>query len=184
MWGILFVIAAWLFKASSLGLKLRASRDSQYAAISLGISIVRARWVAYVLSAFACGFGGALWAHFITSFSPTAFYLTQTFVILTMLIVGGTQTVSGAVVGTVLVTAFHEGLRQVENSWNLKGTLPFQAVGVTEVALAVILILVVALRPGGIIQERELTLWRRRRQDRAPAVLDTSRIDGALADTD
>lgn len=156
MWALLVIVAAFLFKQSSLGLKLRASRDNVHAAASLGVDVVRVRFIAFVVSAFICGVAGALWAHFITSFAPGAFYLSQTFVILTMLIVGGPRTVSGAAFGVLLVTVVHEGLRHIENELNVQGGLPFQVVGMTEVLLAIALIAMLAFRPGGFIQRREI----------------------------
>ncbi len=60
------------------------------------------RWLAFIASAFIAGVGGGLWAHFITSFSPYSFYLTETFVVLAMLVIGGPYSVSGAVVGTLV----------------------------------------------------------------------------------
>jgi branched-chain amino acid transport system permease protein len=155
-WALPVIVAAFLYKQSSLGLKLRASRDNLHAAASIGVNVFRVRFIAFVISAFVCGVAGALWAHFITSFAPGAFYLSQTFVILTMLIVGGPRTVSGAALGVLLVTIVHEGLRHVENQLNLNATLPFQIVGMTEVLLAVALIAMLAFRPGGLIQRREI----------------------------
>lgn len=156
MWALVAIVGAFAYKQSSLGLKLRASRDNLHAAASLGVDVVRVRFIAFVVSAFVCGVAGALWAHFITSFAPGAFYLSQTFVILTMLIVGGPRTVSGAALGVLLVTIVHEGLRHVENQFNLNATFSFQVVGMTEVLLAVALIAMLAFRPGGLIQRREI----------------------------
>jgi branched-chain amino acid transport system permease protein len=156
MWALATIVAAFLYKQSSLGLKLRASRDNLHAAASLGVNVVRVRFIAFVVSAFVCGVAGALWAHFITSFAPGAFYLSQTFVILTMLIVGGPRTVSGAALGVLLVTIVHEGLRHIENDFNVNATFPFQVVGMTEVLLAIALIAMLAFRPGGLIQRREI----------------------------
>ena len=51
----------------------------------------------FILAALFAGIGGALWGHFVTSFSPRAFYLQETFVILSMLVIGGANTVTGAV---------------------------------------------------------------------------------------
>jgi branched-chain amino acid transport system permease protein len=155
LWGLTFLVVAWAFKHSSMGLRLRASRDSEFAASTVGIDIVRLRWIAFTISAFVAGFAGGLWAHFITSFTPRAFYLTETFVVLTMLIVGGPRTVSGAVVGTVVVTAAFQGLRSVENELNIQFA-PFQVVGLTEIVLAVVLIAILAIRPGGLFEEREI----------------------------
>ena len=53
----------------------RASRDDERAAAAMGANIPALRWRAFVLAALFAGVGGALWGHFITSFSPKAFYL-------------------------------------------------------------------------------------------------------------
>jgi branched-chain amino acid transport system permease protein len=160
--GLATIAVAYWFKESNLGLKLRASRDDHFAAATIGVNIVNVRWGAFTLSAFLAGFGGALWAHYITSFSPSAFYLTETFVILAMLVVGGPNSVSGAVAGTVLVTAVREGLRAVENGVNISQLLPESLVGFTEVMLAIALILILIFRPSGILAGRELR-WGRKR---------------------
>lgn len=161
VFGLLVIFGGYWFKESSLGLKLRASRDDRYAAASIGINLVQVRWIGFVLSAFIAGFGGGLFAHFITSFSPYAFYLTETFSLLAMLVVGGPGSVSGAVVGTVAVTFAREGLRYIENSVNMANLLPNGLVGFTEVFLATALILILALRPSGIMGGREVR-WRGR----------------------
>jgi branched-chain amino acid transport system permease protein len=156
--GLGAIVLAYYFKESNLGLMLRASRDDRYAAGAAGINIVTVRWLGFILSAFMAGFAGGLWAHFITSFSPYAFYLSETFAILTMLVVGGPGGISGAVIGTVVVTFVHEGLRQIENSVNLQGG---GLVGFTEVFLATALIALLIWRPGGIMGGRELR-WNRK----------------------
>ncbi len=156
IYGVITIFLAFWFKESSLGLKIRASRDDSYAASAIGVNIIQVRWMAFVLSAFVAGFGGGLWAHFITSFSPYAFYLTTTFTILAMLVVGGPLGVSGAVIGTVVVTFVHEGLRGIENWVNINQLLPITLVGFTEISLSIILILILILRPSGILGGREL----------------------------
>jgi branched-chain amino acid transport system permease protein len=153
---VLFTAVAWWFKESRTGLKLRASRDDAYAAASVGINIVAVRYAAFILSAFMAGFAGGLWAHFITSFSPYAFYLSAMFVFLAMLVIGGPNGVSGAVVGAVLVTALREILRSIENNVNMSKILPSGLVGFTEIVMAVLLIVILILRPGGIMGGREL----------------------------
>lgn len=155
-WGVLVVVLAYLFKESGLGLKLRASREEELAAAAIGIDLVMVRWVAFILSAAVVALGGALWAHFITSFSPVSFYLTQTFLVIAMLIVGGTESVAGAVVGTVLVTLIFEGLRAVETAANLGQWFSGNLVGFTEVFLAAALIALLILRPAGVTGGREL----------------------------
>jgi branched-chain amino acid transport system permease protein len=142
VFALLFLGVAWWFKESSVGLKLRASRDDAYAAAAVGINIVAVRYRAFILSAVMAGFAGALWAQFITSFSPYAFYLSAMFVFLSMLVIGGPMSISGAVIGTVLVTVLREGLRNIENNVNMSGILPTGLVGFTEVVMAVLLVVI------------------------------------------
>ena len=68
---------------------------------SVGIVIMRPRLMAFVISAFFTAVAGALWAHFLTSFSPKAFYFDITFRVITMLVVGGMGSVTGSVVGPI-----------------------------------------------------------------------------------
>jgi branched-chain amino acid transport system permease protein len=162
LWSVIFVTVAYVFKESRLGLKLRASREDEQAAATVGINIVFVRWVAFTLSIFVAGVAGGLWAHFITTFSPNAFYLQQTFLIVTMLIIGGTGSVAGAVVGTVTVTVIYEGLRAVENAISLGQLLPFNIAGATEVFLSITLILILIYRPAGIMRGQEVRWFRGR----------------------
>lgn len=161
VFAVLTIFAVYFFKESRIGLRLRASRDDRYAAASIGINMVMMRWLAFVASAFIAGVGGGLWAHFITSFTPYSFYLTETFVILAMLVIGGPYSVSGAVVGTLMVTAVRELLRTIENYVNILQIFPNGFFGFTEVVLAIVLILILVYRPEGIMGSRELT-WVRK----------------------
>ena len=167
IWAFIVIVVAFVFKESSLGMKLRASRDNVHAANAVGIDVVRTRWIAFVISAFICGMAGAMWAHFITSFQPGAFYMSMTFIVLTMLIVGGPQTVSGTALGVLIITVVSEGLRQMENALGMNDSFPFDTVGMTEILLAIVLILVLAFRPGGLVERTELGAnWARGRQRR------------------
>lgn len=149
----LAIVVALAFKESRIGLLLRATRDDERAAGALGASIPALRWCAFILSALIAGIGGALWGHFITSFSPKAFYLKETFLILAMLVIGGTNTVTGAVIGTFVVTIVFELLRALETTLNSSGV---QVVGLTEIILALAMIGVMIVRPGGLFAAAEI----------------------------
>lgn len=163
---ILAVVAAVAFKESKMGLLLRTSRDDEVAAGAMGVHIPRLRWQAFIISAFFAGVGGALWGHFITSFSPKAFFLKETFVILGMLVIGGANTVTGAVFGAVIVTVAFESLRAFEGALNKAQIFSEQVVGLTEIVLALAMIAVLAIRPGGLFATHEIgaILNRRRRK--------------------
>jgi branched-chain amino acid transport system permease protein len=169
---VITIFAVYLFKESRVGLRLRATRDDAYAAASIGINMVMMRWIAFIASAFIAGVGGALWAHFITSFSPYSFYLTETFVVLAMLVIGGPYSVSGAVVGALIVTAAREILRAIENYVNILQVFPQGFFGFTEVILAIVLILILVFRPSGILGSREISWPRFVRKQKATGDLD------------
>lgn len=167
------IVFALAFKESRAGLLLRAVRDDEAAAEASGAHVSMLRWRAFVISALLAGLGGALWGHFITSFSPKAFYLKETFVILGMLVIGGPMSVTGAVVGAIVVTVAFEGLRAAETAVNIAQIFPRAIVGLTEVTLAVGMILLLIARPAGIFATNEigslLLRWRSRKsagQDR------------------
>jgi branched-chain amino acid transport system permease protein len=150
------VVGALLFKETRTGKLLRASREDEVAAAALGANIPQLRWRAFILAAFVAGIGGALWGHFITSFAPKSFYLKETFLIITMLVIGGANTVTGAVAGTVLITVAYEGLRSTEGALNATSIGAGQVIGLTEIVLALAMIAVMILKPGGLFPNREI----------------------------
>ncbi|MDX1053432.1 branched-chain amino acid ABC transporter permease [Sinorhizobium medicae] len=162
------VVVALVFKESRTGKLLRASREDEVAAAALGADIPQLRWRAFILAAFIAGIGGALWGHFITSFAPKAFYLKETFLIITMLVIGGANTVTGAVAGTILITFAYEALRGTEGALNATSFGAGQVVGLTEIVLALAMIAVMIVRPGGLFPNREighiLTRTRRKKE--------------------
>lgn len=150
------IIAALAFKESRFGVLLRTTRDDEIAAGAMGAHIPNLRWIAFILSALFAGIAGALWGHYITSFSPKAFYLKETFVVLGMLVIGGPSTVTGAVAGVFIVTFVFEALRAIEGWLNQAQIFSEQVVGVTEIVLALAMIAVLAFRPGGLVATREV----------------------------
>lgn len=165
---VIFVVH-W-YRESSPGLRLRSSRDDRYAAMAVGINVVQVRYVGFVFSALLAGIGGGVWAHLITSFSPKAFYILEMFVLLTMLVIGGQGSVSGAFVGTALVTAARQILIQVESGINNSGALTLEVFGLTDIVLAILMVVVLIWRPNGIVGGQEFTWPLFRRQ--TPPVAD------------
>lgn len=147
---VLVVYVVWRLKRSSYGRAMFAQRRDRWAAQSVGISVLTPRLIAFVVSAFFTAIAGSLFAHFITSFSPTVFYFDLTFRVITMLVVGGMGSVSGSVIGTGVVLAIAEGLRRVEDS-----TLLY---GLSGILLAAFFIGVIIFRPEGIMGQREISL--------------------------
>ncbi len=156
IWAVIAVYAVWRIGASAFGRDMRSGRDNEIAALSLGVSVFRSRLLGFCLSAFLTGVAGSLWAHFITSFSPKSFYFTQAFSIITMLVVGGLGSVSGSVIGVVLITVLSELLRNAERGLDLGWFQIPPIYGASQIIMAVLFVLVIVYRPAGLMGGREI----------------------------
>jgi len=158
------IAIGYLYAISRSGLALRATRDESVAASASGIDIVRERLIAFVVSAFIIGLAGALYAHFLSIVNPGAFYLRTTFVTLSMLVVGGMYSLSGAVTGVVAMSALIELFRNLEKGVDLGGLTVALPNGFQEIAIGVITIIILMYLPTGLTRNRELSWpgWRRR----------------------
>jgi branched-chain amino acid transport system permease protein len=153
---VVAMTAAFLFQESRTGRRLRASREDEHAAAAIGVNVHRERLIAFVLSAFIVALGGALFAHFVGIFSPDDFYLKTTFLVLAMLVIGGRESLAGAVVGTLVITLVSEGLLRLEEGVHLPGAYLRPPSGTQETGLGVFLLLALILRPNGITGGREI----------------------------
>lgn len=159
-WVIVAVVVATAFAASRHGLRLRASREDEVAVRSLGVGVVGQRTMAFLLSAFIMGVAGALYAQQVGSFQPSSLYLDITFLLIAMLIIGGFTSLSGAVVGSLGLTIVAELLRQLEKGPDLFGLDLPSIGGLRDIALSVLMLAVLVLRPGGLLGASELC-WTR-----------------------
>lgn len=159
---VLAIFIAWAHAISRSGLALRAARDEPTAASASGVDIPRERLIAFVVSGAVMGLGGALMAHSIGVVTPDTFYLGLTFITLSMLVVGGMGSLSGAVLGVVLLSALIQGLRFLEGGVTIGDGVFALPKGIQEIALGVIMIVILALRPAGLFGNREITLTRNR----------------------
>ncbi|MEN6296708.1 MAG: branched-chain amino acid ABC transporter permease [Rectinema sp.] len=160
IWAILVLYIVWRIKFSSFGRKMMAARDNEIAARSLGINVMASRLLAFCISAFFTGVAGALWAHFITAFSPKSFYFSQTFSVVTMLVVGGLGSLSGSVVGVMLITILSEILRNAERGFSIGPLVIPEVYGASQVIMAVLFVLFIVFRPRGLFGDAELDVRR------------------------
>jgi branched-chain amino acid transport system permease protein len=155
---VVVVAVARLYRESGLGLQLRASREDEVAAEALGVNVRARRLEAWVLSAVVSGAAGVLLGHFLGAFSPTQFYLTLTLTIVTMVIVGGGNTVSGVVVGAILVTAVLQGLGDLETGVRVGPVRLPELLGLPTLGLSAALLGTVYFKREGVFGREELEL--------------------------
>lgn len=152
------VLVAYFHAISRSGLALRAARDEATAAAASGVDIPRERLIAFVISGGIMGLGGALFAHSVGVVTPDTFYLGLTFITLSMLVVGGMNSLSGAVLGVVILSIIIQLLRWMEKGVDFGGTTFALPLGVQEIAIGVVMIVILMYRPSGLTRNREL-VW-------------------------
>jgi branched-chain amino acid transport system permease protein len=159
---------SFVLQRSRIGLQLRAAQDDEVAALAAGIPVALHRGIAFVISGIIMAVAGGLYGMTVGTVNPGLFYLNTTFLIFTMLVVGGMRNLTGALVGSVFVSVVAEMLRHAEQGSLLGVVIPTRA-GVRDVGLAVILLIVLLWRPEGLTRGRELSLRLRGRGIRLAA---------------
>ena len=153
---ILLYIMYRLIRRSSYGRGLIAMRDDDVAAQTLGVRLVTKKISIFCLSAFAAGIGGALWGHLQSVISGQFFYFTDSFKIVEMSIIGGMFSLSGGIVGALVMTFLPELLAPLETGLVIGGFRLPELYGVSNLILAVLLILLIIFRKQGILGYSEI----------------------------
>lgn len=155
MFFTLFVI--WRLTRSSFGRAMKAIREDEVAAEAMGVRTFRYKMMAFVLSGFFAGGAGGLLAHLITTISPNLFTFFLTFNLLTIIVVGGLGSHSGAVIASVLFVLGSEGLRAAEEPFSI-GPLQVPGIpGMRMVIFSLLLIGVMIFARRGIMGREELS---------------------------
>lgn len=153
---LLTIIVAYLYQVSRWGLMLRAAREDEVAAKATGVSLYWSRLIAFTLSGFVAGLAGVLFAHFMGTVSIANFFLNHTFLIVAMLVIGGLQSLAGAVVGVVMISFVIEIFRRAEVGFLVGSTPVSIPAGSQELILASIMLLILMFRKTGIMGGKEL----------------------------
>lgn len=163
------IFVAKLFRDSPTGLQLRASSEDLLAARAMGVPVERLRHIAWVLSALVAGVAGVLHSTFLGAIGPNSFYFNQTFLIMAMLILGGMRSVSGAIVGTLLISIGNEVARTFENGPVVFGQKLPEMFGLTGFFLGAVIVICMVKRREGILGDSEFEdLFHRLRTSRGP----------------
>ena len=137
---------------SPWGRVLRGLREDETAAAALGKSPARYRLEAFVLGAMVMGLGGAIYAHFIGFIAPEDFLPILTFQVWTMLVVGGSGSNRGALLGGVLVWGLWSGSGALVAAL-LPQALQARGAALQVVLIGVVLAAVLLRRPRGLLGE-------------------------------
>jgi branched-chain amino acid transport system permease protein len=109
--GLLFLFCTDRVLNSRVGRAWLSIRENQTAAQSLGIPISHYKSISFVYSAFWAGLCGAAYASFVVFIDTTVFSMTLSMDIISMVLIGGSGTLAGPVIGAFVVQFLSEGLR-------------------------------------------------------------------------
>jgi branched-chain amino acid transport system permease protein len=154
IWLLVLIVGVALARLSGapFGRVLRAIREDETVASVAGKRTLAFKVQAFAIGAFVLGLAGGLYASFNAYVAPDAFAPLVTLYIVLALTAGGTGSMAGAVIGGILVVALTEGTRFLGALF--PGLQPVQVAALRQGAIGVALILILHLRPQGILPER------------------------------
>ncbi len=151
-----FVAAAFLLlqrvRHSPYGRVLRAIRDDDQVAAVAGKRVIAFKVQAFAVSSGILGLAGALYGHYTSFIAPETFVPLLTIYVVLALTAGGTGNNVGAVVGALIIVLFLEGTRFM-TGW-IPALKPVQIAAVREFMIGASLIIILRVRPGGLLPER------------------------------
>ena|SRR5438876_2101376 len=165
---------------SDIGRALVSIREDELAAEAMGVNTTRYKVLSFVISSALAGVAGVLFAHYTQFLSTNDFQFIRSFEIIIMVVLGGMGSITGAVLGALVITVLPEFLRSLgPMTESILGK-----VGVTHIPLglheflmglanyrlviyAALLILIMLTRPQGVLGTREFGFsWLKRAQRR------------------
>lgn len=146
----LIIVLTRNLKFSSHGLAFMSIREDEIAADAMGVNTTRIKVTAFVLSAFFAGVGGVLFAHY-KAFKPDTFGFILSMNYVVMIVLGGTGSITGATMAAIGLTILPELLKPV------KDKVPFFTDEYRQVIYALLLVLMMILRPTGVFGTGELS---------------------------
>jgi branched-chain amino acid transport system permease protein len=145
---------------SRLGRAWIAIREDEVAAASMGVPLVKSKLQAYATGAAFGGMSGAFLGAFLNTVNADQFQFGFSILILAMIILGGLGSIWGAMAGAVALTVIQYQVIQADAFKNIPGDLgfSFSLPDIQYLLYGVLLILMMVLRPQGLIPERRRKL--------------------------
>jgi len=146
-----FVTAViYLLARTSFGRSLRAIRDNEVAAAAFGKNPTAIKTIAVAISSALCGIAGVLYAFHVSFVNPETFTVDQSVLILAMIIIGGTGTVFGPILGALIIHMLPAGLTYLT-------FLPARELAsLQQIIYGAAMVLLMIYRPSGLIGRANL----------------------------
>jgi branched-chain amino acid transport system permease protein len=166
-WFALGLVAAMLLvsvrlRDSRMGRAWIALRDDEQAAAGAGVPVARTKLQAYAVGAALGGVAGAFLAAYLRTVNPTQFTFSFSIFILAMVVLGGLGSIGGAILGAIVLSEVNSWLLpDVLDGLPARVGLDFHASSVASGVYGLVLLIVMLLRPEGLVPE--ISRARRRR---------------------
>ncbi len=155
--GICIVLIVLLLN-SSYGRAFKAIRDDEIAAEAMGVNLFKHKELAFVISSFFAGVGGALLAMFQNTVTAAPFTTNMTYEILLIVVIGGIGSITGSVIGSFIFIGLNEWLlRGLDQGQWLGIQSSLMRAGFRKVVFAILIMLVVLFFAKGIMGNREFS---------------------------
>ena len=143
---ITFFVLANLVRGAT-GRRFRMVRDDEVAARLSGVDVARTQVLAYVVSAACAGLAGSLFAYWVTVTSPSGFTLNLSLALLTAIVIGGLGSLSGAVLGSIILVYLPVWTGDLASSLSLSSNV---ANNVPLAIYGIVLIVAILAFPRGV----------------------------------
>jgi branched-chain amino acid transport system permease protein len=154
---VLTIIVVYNIVNSDTGRALISIREDELAAEAMGVNTTRYKVISFVISSSFAGIAGALFGHFRQFLHTNDFQFIRSIEIIIMIVLGGMGSITGAVLGAIVITILPELLRK----------LPGDLYGYRLVIYSALLIVIMLTRPQGVMGAKEFGLsWLKRPQRR------------------
>jgi branched-chain amino acid transport system permease protein len=154
---IITIVVVYNIVNSDIGRALISIREDELASEAMGINTTRYKVLAFVISSAFAGVAGALFGHFRQFLHTNDFQFIRSIEIIIMIVLGGMGSITGSVLGAIVITILPELLRK----------LPGDLYGYRLVIYSALLILIMLTRPQGVMGAKEFGIsWLKRAQRR------------------
>ena len=154
---IITIVVVYNIVHSDIGRALISIREDELASEAMGINTTRYKVLAFVISSAFAGIAGALFGHFRQFLHTNDFQFVRSIEIIIMIVLGGMGSITGSVLGAIVITVLPELLRK----------LPGDLYSYRLVIYSGLLIIIMLTRPQGVMGSKEFGIpWLKRSQKR------------------
>jgi branched-chain amino acid transport system permease protein len=141
----LVTFAIFVLARTSFGRNLKAIRDNEVAAATFGKNVIAIKTIAVAISSALCGIAGVLYAFHVSFVNPESFTVDASVLIMAMIIIGGTGTVFGPILGALIIHLLPAGLTYLS-------FLPSRDIAsLQQIIYGAAMVLLMIYRPSGLI---------------------------------